>query len=305
VLVANAEEWSSRSIESILGPEGFAVVRACTGWQAIELAVSARPDVVILDYQLPGLDGIDVCRRMRAEELVSPMTPILLTASSSLGRAQRIEAHSAGAWEVCAPLLDGEVLLLKLHSFAAAAREAERCRAEALLDRATGGYNVRGLMRRAREVGRDAERRRLPVACLVFSPSGSCLAVSDGVPDSVSTLLVRRVAAALGHCSRGADVVGRLGPMEVALIAPGADGEGALRLAERVRAAVSASPFEVGGAVRRVSLYVGYCAVPNFAESPIDVMEMVRRAAAAMRQSAGANDESARACEEIAPTVPR
>ena len=67
VLVANDQEWSARSLESILGPHGYAVLRAYTGRQTIDLARSAQPDVIILDARLPDLDGLDVCRSLRAD----------------------------------------------------------------------------------------------------------------------------------------------------------------------------------------------------------------------------------------------
>src|SRR5215218_1743776 len=65
VLVANDQEWSARSLESILGPNGYAVLRAYTGRQALELARSAQPDVVIVDVRMPDIDGLDVCEVLR------------------------------------------------------------------------------------------------------------------------------------------------------------------------------------------------------------------------------------------------
>src|SRR5579864_9776616 len=57
VLLANDQEWSARSLESILGPNGYAVLRAYTGKQVLDLARSAQPDLVIMDIRLPDMDG--------------------------------------------------------------------------------------------------------------------------------------------------------------------------------------------------------------------------------------------------------
>jgi CheY-like chemotaxis protein len=65
VLIANDQEWAARSVESILEPSGYAVLRAYNGRQAFDLACSARPDLVMLDYRLPDTDGVEVCRRLR------------------------------------------------------------------------------------------------------------------------------------------------------------------------------------------------------------------------------------------------
>ena len=57
VLIANDQEWSARSIESILSPNGFRVVRAYTGHQALERAFETNPHVIILDAQMPDMHG--------------------------------------------------------------------------------------------------------------------------------------------------------------------------------------------------------------------------------------------------------
>ena len=72
VLVANDQEWSLRSLESILQPHGYEVLRAYTGRQALERARAARPDVIILDSEMPDMRGLDVCRALRAEAMEIP-----------------------------------------------------------------------------------------------------------------------------------------------------------------------------------------------------------------------------------------
>jgi CheY-like chemotaxis protein len=79
VLIANDQEWSARSLESILGPNGFSVVRAYTGQQALERARSSQPDLIILDAQMPDMHGFDVCRALRSDPRFSGTTPIVIT----------------------------------------------------------------------------------------------------------------------------------------------------------------------------------------------------------------------------------
>ena len=55
VLIANDQEWSARSLESILGPNGYSVIRAYTGQQALDRARTAHPDLIILDAQMPDM----------------------------------------------------------------------------------------------------------------------------------------------------------------------------------------------------------------------------------------------------------
>lgn len=278
VLIANDQEWSARSIESILSPNGFRVVRAYTGQQALERAFETNPHVIILDAQMPDMHGVEVCRTLRSDPRIGSTTPIVVTTAGPSGRAQRIEAYDAGAWEFLGQPLDGEALLLKLRTFVSARLEIERLRDESLLDLKTGLYNRRGLARRARELGSDAARRHEPLACVVLGTDEA--SVGAPLPDEEHARLSEWVGDVLRRTSRASDAVGRLGPLEYGVVAPGAGTAGALRLADRIGAA-----FEAGAAPgfgEPIRVQAGYCAVPDFAQSSVDALELLLRATTAL-----------------------
>lgn len=282
VLLANDQEWSARSLESVLGPYGFASVRAYTGKQALELARRTQPDVIIIDAGMPDMSGFELCQRIRDDLEFPSSTPILITTAGPASRTERLEAYRSGAWEFLSLPVDADALLLKLTVFVRARREIDRSREDSLLDAATGLYNVRGLTRRAREIGADATRRHSPLACVAIAA-----APANEMEISASDDLDPRVAEQLGdicrRSARSSDAVGRLGRAEFAIIAPATDREGALSLAERLRETVESSSFAVGEATRRYKVRAGYCAVPDFAKSSVDAVEVLLRAATALR----------------------
>ena len=67
VLVVDDEAYITDLVGTALGYEGFAVAVAGSGHEAIAMAGTFRPDLIVLDVMLPDLDGLDVCRRLRAE----------------------------------------------------------------------------------------------------------------------------------------------------------------------------------------------------------------------------------------------
>jgi PleD family two-component response regulator len=281
VLIANDQEWSARSLESILGPNGYAVVRAYTGQQALERARTSQPDLIILDAQMPDMHGFEVCRALRADPRFSATTPIIITTSGPSGRTQRLEAYRAGAWEFLGQPLDGEALLLKLNTFLESKREVDGLREENLLDAGTGLYNMRGLSRRAREIGAEAFRRRDPVACVVFAPD-----IEEGekeTPEEEARRMSDQVGLLFRQAGRASDAIGRLGMAEYGVIAPSTGPEAAVRLARRLGGAVESSPIPVRGGERTLRLQAGYCAVPDFAESSVDAVELLLRATTALR----------------------
>jgi PleD family two-component response regulator len=290
-LIANSQEWHSRSLESILGPHGYAVLRAYTGKQAIERATSARPDLIILDTDLPDRDGFDVCRELRADARISPSTPILITSPGHPSRQKRLEALRAGAWDFIGSALDGEELPLRLDAYVRAKQEVDRAREESLLDEVTGLYNIRGLARRARELGSQAFRHKEPFACIVLSP------VMSETPERDSTEMadvVARLAAVLRETGRTSDAIGILGPAEFAIVAPGTDQAGIVRFAERL-AEAAAGPLSQ----RPMKVVAGYDSVANYFDAPVEPSDMLMRASMAMRLS------RSEASDGLKPTIRR
>jgi PleD family two-component response regulator len=270
VLIINDQEWSTRSLESILSPNGYAVLRAYTGVKGLERAEASHPDVVVVGASLPDMEGLEVCRRLRAGGL-SDSTPVILTTTAKPGRSERLAALRAGAWEYLGHPLDTEELLLRFDAFVRAKHDADRAREEGLVDAVTGLYSLAGLSRRARELGSQAYRQSTPLACVVFSTA------EDVEPrGSVVNALVQ----VLRTHGRVADAIGRVGEAEFALFAQGANEAGAAKLVHRVSEAVRASIPDA-----EVPLLVGYYAVSDFRRAGLQPHDMLERATEAMNQT--------------------
>jgi len=300
VLLANDQEWSARSLESILGPSGYAVLRAYTGRQVLDLVRTTQPDLLIVDVRLPDMSGIDICRTLRDDPRFSASTPLIVTTSGPSERSERLAAHEAGAWEVVSQPLDGEALIFKLNSFLRAKREVDRLRDESLIDPSTGLYNMRGLARRAHEISAQAQRVHGSLACVALSPLADS-PPSAAAGDQTTFTVVEHCGAVLRRAGRASDAIGRLGPAEFAIIAAGTEGPGVVRLIERMRDSIEAQPIELGGESRRLTVRAGYCAVSDFSASGVDAVEMLLRATSALRDLRDDQQSGPfmRACEEL------
>jgi PleD family two-component response regulator len=304
VLIANDQEWSARSLESILAPSGYSVVRAYTGQQALERARTTQPDLIILDDQMPDVHGFEVCRSLRADPHISTTTPIIITTSGPSGRTQRLEAYRAGAWEFLGKPLDGEALLLKLTTFLQCKIEVDSLREENLLDPGTGLYNMRGLSRRAHEIGADALRRRDALACIVLAPEPENAGEGEPVEEEIQRI-AEQVGRWFKRTGRSSDAIGRLGHSEFAVIAPATTNEGALRLIQRLGSSIESTPIPVRGGERSLRVKAGYCAVSDFAEASVDAAELLLRATTALRDLKRDGDtEQVRAFEQTSASFP-
>ncbi len=285
VLIANDQEWTARSLESIIGPSGYAVLRAYTGRQALELARTTQPDLVILDERMSDISGTEVCRLLRDDRRFGEHTPIFITTADAADREQRITALRAGAWEHFGEPFDSEMLLVKLETFIRAKRAVDRAQEESLVDRATGLYNVRGLARRAREIGADAMRHNTPVACVAIAPEDGPAAYSDKVMEEIAERISCHLADIIRREGRVSDAIGRLGPREFAIVAPDTEADGALQLIDRLRLVIEREPVELPNERHHIRIRFGYYAVQDFAAAAIDPVELMVRAAGALRQA--------------------
>jgi PleD family two-component response regulator len=261
VLIAVSPE---RALASALKDTPYSVVEVHSATLALAWARDLPPDVIILDAALPDMPGIDVCRSLHDDVRIGRNVPILLLSHHKPTPVERVTALRAGAWDCLRWPQDPEDLSLKLQAYLRAKRSIDVALAEGFIDPATGLHTRPALARRARELGALMARSHGALACIVFGFEG-------GAPDAAVASLVARAA-------RLSDVVGRLSPTDLAVLAPGTDLAGAVRLAERIGGALIGGTGEPESTLR-----AGYDAVANLTYSPIDPVDLLTRAAAAMR----------------------
>jgi len=95
VLVVDDDPLVRNLLSAVLHDANFDLDEAVDGAEALAIAASRPPDVVVLDVMMPGLDGFDVCRTLRADPDFATTRIVILTAKSTPGA--RDEALRAGA----------------------------------------------------------------------------------------------------------------------------------------------------------------------------------------------------------------
>jgi CheY-like chemotaxis protein len=98
ILVAEDRDTSRELICTVLSAAGYTVIEACDGREAIERALEAQADLVILDLYMPHTDGFGVLMRLRAEERYRSVPIIALTASAMTGDCERAIASGFTAY---------------------------------------------------------------------------------------------------------------------------------------------------------------------------------------------------------------
>ncbi len=116
ILVADDDDLIRRLFRNVLLADGHEVLLAEDGQQALEKARADRPDVLLLDVQMPRLSGLEVCRQLKADPVTAPMPILLITGQAS--REERIAGVAAGADDFLTKPVDHEEMVLRVRNAA-------------------------------------------------------------------------------------------------------------------------------------------------------------------------------------------
>jgi PleD family two-component response regulator len=275
LLVASHNHGPGLELLQLAERRGYTVRRAHTGAQLIEQAHAVPPDLVALDESLTDMDAFAASRALRDDPHVGPGTPLLVISALRPSSPQHHAALRAGVWEFLRHPFQAEEIAAKLDTYVLLKLDSDRARRDTSVADAAGFYTVRGLALRAQELTLQAFHHAEPLACVALAP-----VTFDGQNAGAVDLL----ADVLRATGRRSDAIGRVGPGEFAVIAPGTDRGGAVLLAERLARAVSSAS---GDGTRAPGLRAGYDAVGNARYTPIEPKNLLARATTALRAAKG------------------
>lgn len=266
VLIAAREE---PALAGVLGGNAYAAVQVGTGSLAIAWARDLQPDAIILEAELPDMQGIDLCRRLHSDLGFGHHVPILILTRDKPTAEQRVAGLRAGVWDFLTCPMPPSELGLRLETYIQAKRNIDVALSAGLVDPTTGVHSRAALARRARELGALMSREHGALACIVF-------VLELAAPDP-------KVGGLIARTTRVSDVVGSMSLTEFVVLAPSTEHAGAVQLARRVSTGLCDAVGGGGVLARGATLRAGYDAVANLTYSPIDPVELLTRAAAAAR----------------------
>ncbi|WP_411838895.1 diguanylate cyclase [Paracoccus sp. ME4] len=237
ILVIDDEPANIEIVSAVL-EEDYDICFALSGEQALEVAHASRPDLILLDVVMPGMDGYQLCRLLKADPQLCDVPVIFATA---LGDDEaELRGLAVGAIDYVTKPIRPATLQRRVRNHVQMKRMRDQLAEQALRDPLTGLANRRALERRLQaELHRQAREGGLIAVLMLDIDHFKGFNDTYGHPEG--DVCLRAVAQALAaSIRRSGDLCARYGGEEFACILPGTDLDGALHLAETMRAGVMA-----------------------------------------------------------------
>lgn len=285
ILIADDSQVSRTVLMKRLSTLGYEMVIAEDGLQALEvLSSDDPPEIAVLDWMMPGMEGIDVCRRVR-ESGSDRYTYIVIVTMKE--KAEEIaEGLAAGADDFIVKPFQPIELDARIRVGERLVRYAERLRRAnadlaqiARTDELTSMYNRGAILERLEEE-HSRHRREGRALSVLMVDVDSFKPCNDAHGHAAGDAVIRMVGDALQGACRIYDTVGRYGGDEFLMLLPAAEADNALTVAERVRERVEAGAVTVGGVRISMTVSIGAATLAPGDEWP--AMQVVRAADAAL-----------------------
>jgi diguanylate cyclase (GGDEF)-like protein len=283
ILLVDDDEASLRLYGRFLESAGYRVLTAANGHEGMERVLASGPMMIVTDWVMPGMDGLEFCRAVRNHE-ASPFAYIIVLTANDSNDEDVAAAFEAGADDCVAKPIKRRALLarvrageriVRLHQtidrrnhelhranteMAVTQRQLaeanERLQKLVVTDELTGLANRREAMRRLAASWAASVRRDLPLSCIAIDVDRfkNC---NDTYGHAAGDAVLRHIAETLAASARVEESVCRFGGEEFLVICPQSSAREAWAAAERLRAAIENTPVRVLGTRPPVTISLG------------------------------------------------
>lgn len=293
VLVVDDDNSMRTLLKALLTNAGYEVSEATDGQQGFDKALEVQPHIMIVDWLMPGMDGVELTRALRQTKPGRGIYILILTALEAEDRL--VEAFDAGVDDFMNKPLKSRVLGARLRAgqrvvtlqqeierdheeirrFAAElAVSNRRLHEAALTDVLTGLPNRRYAVERFLQEWQTSNRSSRPLSCMMVDVDNfKC--INDTYGHAVGDRVLKQTAQAIKSCMRIGDVVCRTGGDEFLVISPETDLDSACACAERIRKAVAGLVLSTGQQTFAGSVSIG---VATRSPETVDIDALIKLA---------------------------
>jgi two-component system, cell cycle response regulator len=255
ILAAEDNPVFQSMLRTLLRKWGYDAVIAQNGNEAWHILESENaPRLAILDWMMPGMDGVQVCRRVRSANREPYIYIVLLTARTEA--QDLVEGMEAGADDYLTKPFNAQELRVRIRAGHRILDLQDALRRQATHDGLTGLLNRNSILARLSEEVARQHRESRPLSVLMIDID-RFKNVNDTYGHQAGDAVLSEAAERLCAASRCYDGVGRYGGEEFLVLLPGCDLAAALVQAERLREAIGSEAFAIPSHELNVTCSIG------------------------------------------------
>ncbi|AFM23185.1 diguanylate cyclase [Desulfomonile tiedjei] len=277
VLVADDDPVTRRLLEAQLQKWGHEVIVCADGscaWRL--LSAENAPRLIILDWMMPGIDGVNICREIRKLEQQPYKYLILLTSKSR--QDEVIEGLEAGADDYITKPFNPNELKVRIRTGARIVQlheeltlALEKSRFQASHDSLTSLFNRTAIFQ-ALHSELERSRRESTKLSVILADIDHFKHINDGYGHLAGDAVLKELAKRIASSLRMYDSVGRYGGEEFVIILPGCDEQEARNAAERIRSCIADKPIVTSAGEISCTLSLGVTSAPGTSVKNMDQM---------------------------------
>ncbi|MFK5970041.1 MAG: diguanylate cyclase [Candidatus Marithrix sp.] len=232
ILIVDDEPNNLDVLNNCLHNAGFKVLAATSGKIAIKRVAYVKPDLILLDVNMPGIDGFETCRRLRENEITKDTPIIFVTALTDI--ETKLKAFRAGGVDyITKPFIEEEVLA-RVGVHIRLEKTLEKLEELSLKDTLTGALNRRSVYK---VLSQQIEITKKAKECFVlcYIDIDNLKIINDNYGHAEGDVLINTVVSSLKNMVRASDYVFRMGGDEFLIVFPKVKLQDSQKLIERIR----------------------------------------------------------------------
>ncbi|MDM8564672.1 diguanylate cyclase [Candidatus Halobeggiatoa sp. HSG11] len=232
ILIVDDEPNNLDVLNNCLHSAGFKVLAATNGEMALKRVAYKKPDLILLDINMPKMDGFETCKRLRENESTKDTPVIFVTALADI--ETKLKAfHAGGVDYITKPFVEEEVLA-RVRVHIRLEKTLERLEELSMTDTLTGAFNRRSVYKvLAQQIERTKKAKECFVLCYI--DIDNLKIINDNYGHAEGDVLISTVVDFLRNMIRASDYVFRMGGDEFLIIFPKVKLEDSQKLIERIR----------------------------------------------------------------------
>jgi diguanylate cyclase (GGDEF)-like protein len=254
VLIIDDDPLIGQLVGSLLSEDPIELIFACGGEAGLLAAEQQQPDLILLDVEMPGVDGFEICRRLKSNPATVALPIVFLTGAASID--EKIRGWDLGAADYVLKPFEPAELRARVRSSLRTKALVDMLGRKAMLDGLTGLYNRAYFDQRLAQNLSLVARGGHSFGCVLIDVD-RFKSINDRFGHPFGDRVLRSVGTALTANCRKEDALCRYGGEEFVVLTHGTIRDGAPALAERLRSAIEQISLSHDGRRVQVTCSIG------------------------------------------------